>query len=391
MDGFGEIVEKITANNSKINRDGVKRVLIIYEEKELFIGDSCIIFDKFKACKLFFPNAAVDIQFNVKKYEDCYRALLQCNPGIDDIPDLTWEEIDYTDYNLVICVTHQEKVLLKIISEKHRDDFLKETFNTAICSFSLQLIDELQKDDIVFPFYQELFEFSRGNLGPMELYVSDEERCWANTWLSSKGLKENEKLFILLDSTSVRSKLLGMTVYYEILTWLLKFPDIKILIFDENNIGKQEFYNQLLGRRQTQKFIFSNGLDLRKAITLLSADKVKLIFGPCTGLMHCASGIYNNFTRTGLSVGLVPLLVTYTGKYHKVHEHANYWWGNAPLMNCLIIRKKTGTKEMVLLHELNEDEKNDTVDTLSCAEYTPEMVVDFLNKNLRLNDEQATG
>jgi ADP-heptose:LPS heptosyltransferase len=386
MNGFNEMLELIKANNSKISRDNVKSVLIIYEEKELFIGDSCIIFDKFKACKLFFPNASVDIHFNIKTYVDCYSALLKCNPYIDNIRDLTWEEIDYSSYDLVICVTHQEEALLKIISERHKDDFLSKTFRTAICSFSLQLVDDLQNEDIVFPFYEELFEFSRGHLGPMELYVSDEERLWANTWLTEKGLKENEKLLILLDSTSVRSKLLGMTVYYEMLTWLLKLPDIKILIFDENNIGKQEFYNQLLGRKQTQKFIFSNGLDLRKAITLLSADKVKLIFGPCTGLMHCASGLYNNFVRAGLSPSNVPLLITYTGKYHKAHESANYWWHNAPLMNCMIIRKKNGIKEMVSLNELTEQEKNTTEDTLPCAEYTSAMLIGFLTKNLKLSD-----
>lgn len=387
MSSLNKTLEQIKINNTKVNRHRVKKILIIYEEKELFIGDSCIMFDKFKACKIFFSNASVDINFNIKKYEDCYRALLKFNPNVDNIPDLNWDAINYNFYDLVICVTHQEEALLKIISEKHAEDILNNTFNTAIFSFSRQIIDNLENEKVVFPFYEDLFEFSRGNLGPMELYVDKEERSWANTWLRVKGLKENEKLLIILDSTSVRSKLLKMTVYYELLMWFLELQDIKILIFDENNIGKEEFYNQLLGPAFSQKFIFSNGLDLRKAITLLSSDKTRLIFGPCTGLMHCASGIYNNFLRTGLDHHKVPLLITYTGRYHKEHENANFWWNNAPLMNCLIIREKNGLKEMVLLNELTEKEKYSTNDTLDCSEYTSEMILSVLNRNLKLNDE----
>jgi len=220
----------------------------------------------------------------------------------------------------------------------------------------------------------------------MELYVDEEEKAWANAWLSDKGLQAQERLLVVLDSTTVKSKLLKMTVYYELLTKLLALPDIKILIFDEKNTRKEGFYRQLLGPDLARKFIFSNGLDLRKAIALLSSEKLRLVLGPCTGLMHCASGLYNYLVRTGLDRHKVPLLITYTGKYHKKNENAWYWWHNAPLMNCMVIRQRGGRKEMVLLHELTEQEKQATGDTLDCAEYTAAMMLDFLTGHLQLND-----
>jgi len=387
MNSLRETLALIAENNNSIDRHEVKRILIIYEEQDFFIGDSCIMFDKFKACKLFFSNASVDINFNIEKYIDGYKAVLKANPNIDNIPGLKWEEIDYNNYDLIFCVTHQEELLLQIISEKHSDDLRDGTFKTAVFSFSRQIIDNLENGQVVFPSYDAFLEFSSNDLGPMELFIDEEEKVWANDWLKNKGLKENEKLLILLDSTSVKSKLLQVTVYYEMLMELLKMQDIKVLIFDEKNIGKEAFYRQLLGPALAQKFIFSNGLDLRKAITLLSSDKVKLIFGPCTGLMHCASGIYNNLVKNGLEENKVPLMITYTGKYHKQNENAHYWWHNAPLMNCMIIRQKNGLKEMVLLHKLTENEKHSVNDTLDCSEYTSKMISGFLDKHLKLNEQ----
>lgn len=377
------VLEQIAINNGKKDRHQVKRMLIIYEEQELFIGDSCIIFDKFKAGKLFFTNATVDINFSVPQHIGCYQALLKGNPFIDAIYDLDWEEIDYTAYDVVICMTSREEQLLQAISDRHEEALLNGTFTTAVFSFSRQVMGEEENSTIVFPFYETFFEFSKANPGPMELYITPEETAWANTWLAENGLKPGEKLLILLDSTSVRSKLLKMTTYYELLMWLVKLPDIKILIYDEGKIGKDKFYKELLGKALAEKFIFSSGLELRKAIALLSADKTKLIFGPCTGLMHCASGIYNFFTRTGLNGRSVPLLVTYTGKYHKKNENAAYWWSNAPLMHCLLLRSRNGLKEMVLLNEINETEKHILNATYDCSEYTSGMMIGFLSKYLQ--------
>lgn len=385
MERLNDMIQKLTADSTKIDRHMVERILIVYEEPEFFIGDSCIMFDKFKACKQYFANAGVDINFNVRVYADAYSALLKANPYIDGIFDLDWKDIDYNRYDLVFCVTAQEDVLLEIVCRKHESEIEDGTFHAAFFSFSKQLLTDPEADRLVFPSYPAFFAYCSGDLGPMELYIDEEERAWADAWLGEKGLKKNEKLLVILDSTTVKSKLLKMPVYYELLMKLLALPDIRILIFDEKNIGKEGFYRQLLGPEAAQKFIFSNGLELRKAIVLLGSVNVRLIFGPCTGLMHCASGIYNYFVRTGLDRHKVPLMITYTGKYHKKNENAYYWWNNAPLMNCMIIRQKNGQKEMVLLNNLTETEKSAVGNTLDCAEYTPGMILDFLNRHLKLD------
>jgi len=138
-------LQMVTADSNRIDRHKVERILIIYEEPEFFIGDSCIMFDKFKACKMYFDKAAVSINFNIKAYAATYRALLKANPYVDHVSDLEWEEIDYRHYDLVFCVTQREDDLLSIISRKYDNSLRDGTFHTAFFSFSRQILTGLEQ------------------------------------------------------------------------------------------------------------------------------------------------------------------------------------------------------------------------------------------------------
>lgn len=48
------IGRRIQAYNNSLDRSLVRKVLILYEEKVFFIGDTCLRFDKFRFCRLFF-------------------------------------------------------------------------------------------------------------------------------------------------------------------------------------------------------------------------------------------------------------------------------------------------------------------------------------------------
>jgi hypothetical protein len=76
------------------------------------------------------------------------------------------------------------------------------------------------------------------------------------------------------------------------------FEKVKILIFDEKNAGKEALRRNGLNDDALEDFVFVTGQSLRQAICLLSTDCIRLIFGPCTGLLHCASGIYNFFVQS---------------------------------------------------------------------------------------------
>ncbi len=370
-------LEKVLTNNRSIDKNKIKRVLLLYDNKEHFIGDSCLTVGRLQLLKSFFQNASIDINWRDKRYTYLYTALLKNNPYINKYSDFDWSEIDYSNYDIVFCATYEERKLLEILIQKCFLDI--NQFSPIFLSISNQmLLFRLGKLDTVFPEYEELSEYAAGYEYTHHLYISPEEKEWANKWLEGNGISKNERIFIVLDSSSSRAKLLKMDVYFEVLSYLCKIERSKVLIFDEKNIGKREFYSEWLGEEKVSKIIFSEKLTLRQDLCLIGSDYTKLVFGPCTGLLHCASAIYNHFLNIGVSPDKIPRLVTYTGKYEIAGQTAQHWWGAAPLIDCLIIRQTAGGKEILLLSDLDDQEKKDTTALLPCNEYTSSMIIDFL-------------
>ena len=78
-------LDKILANNEALVKDAVKRVLILYEEKVFFIGDTCLRFDKFKIVRYYFGDVVIHLNLgNNSDYVKYYDAILQNNPHIDN-------------------------------------------------------------------------------------------------------------------------------------------------------------------------------------------------------------------------------------------------------------------------------------------------------------------
>jgi hypothetical protein len=386
MENYQSTLNKIADNASAIHIDKVKQVLVLFEDRLNYLGDCCMVFDKLKYFRSFFNNATITVVATHKQNDRFYNAFLINNPHLDGIATTAWSEVDYQQYDVVICAIYNEKGLLTVLHEKYGDAIINDQFKLAVFSLSELLLPAILKPEYIFPVMEDLvahFKVFR----PGELYISESEREWANSWLESNGVKETDNLFIVLDSTSNREKLIGIDVYFDILTALLNRPNAKVLIFDEKSIGKEVFYREWLGDKYMEKIIFSKSLSLREDLCLLGAKYTKLVFGPCTGLLHCASSIYNNYVNKGMSVKDVPLMVTYTGQYADPDSTANRWWGGAPLVNCLLLKKKGNSKEIVLLHNLTEEEKK-LRDQLPCSEYTAEILIDFLNSHIKSNKGQ---
>lgn len=374
---------KILANNSRVSGAHVQSVLILFEEKNFYIGDTCIQLDTLKVLRPFFFNSIIDFNFLSQRHAGLYQCLLANNPNVNNVTNLEWEDLKLEDYDLIICASYYEHEFLEFIHKKYGNRILDDSLTLAVVSVSKSMLRPAEiEGKTIFPEYEELYDFiqENGELSdrPLEIYISDSERNWADSWLGDNGLQADEELFILIDSTSERRKMLDINVYYDLLMFVFNKPRRKVLIFDEANIGKEEFYREWIGDEYADRIIFSKQLGLRKDLCLLSAEKVVLIFGPCTGLLHCASGMYNNFVRYGLPKNKVPLLITYTGKYATEDQNAQFWWGASPLINCLIVRETAGKKEMVILHELNQDETSTNENVLLCEEYTSEMLIDYL-------------
>lgn len=372
------------ANNTAACRpEAVKNVLILYEEQIFNLGDCCIRFNKLRCFRSFFRNASVEINFTNPENEKYYDGLLKNNPHLDRISTNSWNDIDFRSYDMLICIAYNEQRLLDFLNEKYADAINGKQWQVAVTSISKLILNPVPEGEAkyIFTVNDALVSHLKAPMAG-ELYISSEEQQWADEWLEAQGMRKGERLFIIVDSTLRRDKMVNFDVYYEFLTFLLGMKNTKVLIFDEKSLDKESFYKEFVGERLFSKIIFSKGFKLRQDLAIIASSYTKLVFGPCSGLLHCASSIYNNLVRSGMPVKEAPLLITYTGKYYGEEKNAWTWWGTSPLMNCLILRERKGIKELCVLNELAESEKQ-VNDPLACSAYTSKMLIDFVTRKLQ--------
>jgi hypothetical protein len=389
MENYQAVLQRILQNNAAFspgNRKEARRVLILYEQPDPFIGDTLCIFDNLKFCKYYFDSAVIDLCFRQgDKFLNIYNAMLRYNPYLDNIYDRDWTGIDFGEFDVVLICTPMEADFLKLLAENCGDSILAGKMQAAVFSTSAVFIYEEYRAEPVFPGIPDMFEHFKG-LGVRkceELYISKEEREWADDWLRTKGLKEDESLFVVLDSASTREKLLRMDIYCEVLSGFLTMGNAKVLIFDEKEIGKESFYNELLGEQLTSRIIFSKRMGFRNDLSLIGSNRTKMVFGPCTGLLHCASAIYNHFVKKGMAARDVPVMIVYTGQYPK-RTDAQRWWGDSPLVTCLLLKNSAGKIILHQLHKMNDADKANMRDVLTTKEYTSDMILDVVNQELAI-------
>ncbi len=374
------LLDTIHAITAALDTKKIRKVLLLYEEKISFIGDCCKRFDKLSYVREFLNNASITINFQHPENQKFYEGLLKNNPAIDQITTNKWEEIAFDQYDLLYCIAYNEERILGYLDSRYGERISAGQYEPAVYSLSSLILKPILNSNYIFPVHTALVSDVSAER-PGRLYISRQEQEWANNWLYNKGLQRNEDIYILVDSTTAREKLMDITVYFDVLAYILEHYAGRILIFDEGNIGKEEFYAGWMGEEAMQRIIVSKGLSLRENLCLIGSTHTKLVLGPCTGLMHCASGIYNNFAANGLLPQHIPVLITYTGEYAAENVGAHFWWGSSPLINCLLIKKVHNRKTLVELSSLSADQQQRN-DSLPCSDYTAPMLIDYLKHKL---------
>lgn len=381
MENIQHTLQQIVNNCAALNKENVKQVLVMYEEKIHNIGDCCIRFDKLKYFRSFFNNASVDMNFGSHDNTKYIDGLLKNNPHLSSISQLPWSDISFERYDVIIMIAYDQQKVLQFFHENYGDAIRSGQFPLAVFSLAELILPDVNFSKYVFPVHHDFIRYAQFP-GPGELYVSAEEQDMADRWLEQRGVSKGDELFIVLDSTLRREKLLNPQVYFAFLTRLLKRENSKLLVYDEGNLGKEEFYRAWLGDEAIKQMIFTKGRrTLREDICLLASRYTRMVFGPCTGLLHCASAIYNNYVNNGLPPEQAPLLVVYTGVYVGAELNAYTWWGCAPLVNCLMLKKRNNKKELALLHDLPHEQKL-LNDSLPCSEFTEAILSAFVSDGL---------
>ena len=77
------LFDRILVTNKDMTKKEFKKILVLYDDKDYCIGDSCIKVGLLSMVNSFFPDASIDISWRNKKHTDLYMALLDNNPFID--------------------------------------------------------------------------------------------------------------------------------------------------------------------------------------------------------------------------------------------------------------------------------------------------------------------
>jgi hypothetical protein len=388
----GPTVSRILHNCRNLSPESVKNILIVYDERAGYLGDFCTRFDKVRYVKQFFTNASLRLNYAFAKDGNFIHSLFCHDPYLDSITHSLWDEIDFNAYEVVLLASHHQLKMLAYLQARYRDLITSGQFRTAVYSISEVVLTHLPAQDFKFPICERLQDFIwRIPNKTGEICVTEDEQEWAGRWLEAQGLQPHERLVIFLDSTTHEEKLVDTRVYFDILGNVLARKDVKVLVFDELGIGKEQFYREKLGAKKMKRMIFSSGQTLRQDLSIIASRYTRVIFGPCTGLLHCASGIYNYYVNNGIRSRFeVPSLIVYTGQYPGSKATANTWWRMSPLVDTLLLKEIKKKKSLVLLSSLEGDEKN-TKDVLPCKEYPAQLIIDFIDKKLRPLKEKIYG
>src|SRR5687767_7810637 len=90
MKGCEYTLLKNEENTKKVDWLKVKSVLLLYEENDFFIGDTCLITQNLMSFRSFFENAGIYVNCNNNKLAKLFKSIIENNPNVDGFLNLQW-------------------------------------------------------------------------------------------------------------------------------------------------------------------------------------------------------------------------------------------------------------------------------------------------------------
>lgn len=302
--------------------------------------------------------------------------LLKHDPLVGRCLNLSYAEIPYGDYQVVLHYTvFKDCEIVRVLADYQRSA-AASAGGTSFYSLPASRWDLEHRygeawSEFVYPLPLldvplEVFQRAIGN---HQVYLDATERAWAARWLAQAGVKADDVVIVFVDEASTREKVLHPRVSVRLLEHFLSFDHVKALVYDVDDRGKKAFYRMLLNRELFGKIVFSTRNALRPNLALLSAPNVKMIFGPDTGLMHCAVGVHA--TRGGER----PLILVYAGRW----RNFNMWnlWGHSSAC-CVLPYATPAGMVLKTLGECPRDDEAFQQDLQTVSAVPADLMINFL-------------
>lgn len=352
-----------------MHRETIKRILIIVDTiDDKWIGDTILRLSRFKFIHYYFPHAVISINTSCQVWNSIALHLSY----IHQITNYSRETIPYDAYELVLLLVECKRDYLNTITEcarhKQADIMVASIYNSNL----------REEEDRRIPFLKEVFEFEYPkelleDIGKCEIALTEEELKEAEQLLDS--YVADEKLIVYFDKSSTYRKLLKMSVNIELIKYFQSLEGKRVVMFDPFGEDKALFYSSL--GIDTSNLVIIKGGSIRRNFAVMADKRVELILGPCTGMMHAASGIYN-FMLKHKKRSRPPHMLVYTGLYTGNLTNASYWW-KGRLVDCIVIKKdEDGMNKVFRLEDISQFQISVQENVQHCREYTSGMIKDHL-------------
>lgn len=389
---FHDLIKNISINNANNTKQSFRRILLIDDHKRSFyIGDSCFWLQNINVnIKKNFPEGDITVicrdQRKINFFNKIFKRSLDENLSFEYSK---WEDVDFRDYDIILYDSDLSIRFLTYVREHYETKFE----GTPILNYSNRNINETE----CFSELHYLFFFERrqpkadliSNIKAaksnteFEIRMQDEERRGADLWLRAEGVKEDEKIVVLIFNSSSPFKMLTPDMQLDLIKSTAQNMVAKVLLFDEKGIGLGDYLKSSLPAEVMDKVIVATQMGIRMDMALLSAPAIAAIISPCTGMMHLANGLFRYLKKNGFIARKdMPLMLVYTGNFmgFDIAYHPNIWWFNS-LVKCAVLAR---TEQGVALVKLNKipsgiPEYNEI--SMPLKDMCTEHLFEFLKKN----------
>lgn len=386
-----QTVERIISLNAELLSKEHKNLLFLDDQRsESYIGDICIWMHLMESQFIkWFEGARITINWQSKSnYEIANDVTQQALDRNVSFTNEHWDDIDFNQYDLVLCNNYIAGKLLFYVNNNRLDKTSVYYYGSAYYGdeqqtassrwdFKCYLGSKMANRNLLeesLTFVRQV-RYYRG----VELVISDEERGWADQWLRDKGVLEYEKVIVLPDAASRSEKYLNFEEYVKVVQTFTDHPDRKVLLFDENRSGKQLRLRQALGDERMQQVIVAEGTSLRETMRLLSSRFVQAVIGPCTGVLHLAGGIYYHFqNQKRVPDHEQPVLLTYVGLQSDLRWNPWFWWGKTTVHCVLFVKDTNGNQRLKKLRECSKALEVLRKESVRVADASAELLIAYI-------------
>ncbi|WDF77674.1 hypothetical protein PQ469_27680 [Mucilaginibacter sp. KACC 22773] len=342
---YHDLIETIVGLNTARSGENFKRILLLDDQsRKFYIGDTYFWLQNIRKNILSAYPAAVVI-INCRSQEKIGKIKSIFSDDFDQrisIINRSLEELNFHDFDLVLCENDSVINLFSYIVATNNRFFEQVSLYSYVNTFIKQVSEYSTLN------YKYLYDKRMAGADPIalilqnkrdaEIKLSEIEKNWAADWLVENGLKPGEILNVLVFNSSAGTKMLTEAMAIELIRVFGSKGHNKILLFDEEKQNLSLRLRSVLQENVWGKIMVFEGRGLRQAMGLMAHSQVKLIMGPCTGIMHLANGIYQHkLNKKEIKKAQLPALIVYTGNWKELQRyyHPKHWW-TGTLIRCIV-------------------------------------------------------